>query len=108
MHKRGFTLIELIIVVTIVAIVVGFVLPHYQRYAQTTTVPQSFSAPPAPQQPKTLEQACLATTAENVTHEGCDYILLTSHNGTVVLTHKGNCKACIARIVNLPAEKQGE
>jgi prepilin-type N-terminal cleavage/methylation domain-containing protein len=108
MHKRGFTLIELLIVVTAVMIVIGFVLPHYQRCAQTKTVPQSLSAPLVPQQPKTLEQACFATTVENVTHEGCDYILLTSHNGTVVLTHKGNCRACIARTANLPAEKQGE
>lgn len=72
MHKRGFTLIELIIVVTIVAIVVGFVLPHYQRYVQAATVTQGVNAPLVSQQPKTLEPACLAATVEDVTHEGCD------------------------------------
>lgn len=113
MQKHGFTLIEMVIVVTIVAVSVGLILPHYQQFKQkekglANKGSQINDAPSLPDTPRELKQICKATVVEDVTHDGCDYIFMTNFSGAIALVHKGNCRACTATAaVNLPAEQIG-
>lgn len=113
MQKHGFTLIEMVIVVTIVAMSVGLILPHYQQFKQNEKNPADKSSqindvPSLPDTPRELKHVCKAIVVEDVTHDGCDYILMTNFSGAIALVHKGNCRACTATAaVNLPAEQIG-
>lgn len=110
--KKGFTLIELLVVVTIVAIVVGFALPYVQQYVQSKKTSGNIVAASGHRAshsnlPRSLMDARYPLVGvETVTYDGCDYILITCPDGTQSATHKGNCRACLARTNNLPAEAE--
>jgi prepilin-type N-terminal cleavage/methylation domain-containing protein len=77
-NKKGFTLIELMIVVAIIAILAMIAIPMYQRYIERSRNSASQSL---------LQQLALAETAYNV--DNADYILVGATGGDAAVQELG-------------------